>query len=350
MKRLSEQQIGSSQRQGNIELLRIVCMLFVLIIHFNLNVILRNESTSVLMNNIALVVNSFVIVAVNCFILISGYFSIRLRVKSLVSFLFQVVFCSFIAVVIFLLQKMSQHEPVTIGYVIWVLLPFNAPNLWFVPSYFMLMLVSPLLNLLCERRWLHDIALWSALLCVFFCYGVYGYQGYSIYQFVVLYLLGRYIRLIKVEKLRLKRTLWFLLYLLSVAVTFVLAYSWVQRGHDVSDKMMYAYSSPWVMLSSVMFFIFFLTLNINRRWILLISPSVFSVYLLHENGLINHLAYINPLRSVIADSNTCYSDMYMYLVVLLYGVVLFMLIVIFDRFSRLSIYNYLSTRLLFSRK
>lgn len=149
MKRHSEQQMVSPQRQGNIELLRIVCILFVLIIHLNLNVILRNDTTSVLMNNVALVVNSFVVVAVNCFVLISGYFSIRLRIKSLVSFLFQVEFCTFIAVVIFLLQKMSQHESVTIGYVIWVLLPFNAPNLWFVPCYFLLMHT----NLQLDTKW-----------------------------------------------------------------------------------------------------------------------------------------------------------------------------------------------------
>lgn len=337
-------------RQGNIELLRIVCMLFVLIIHFNLNVILRNENTSVLMNNIALVVNSFVVVAVNCFILISGYFSIRLKIRSLVSFLFQVEFCSLIAVAIFLWLKMSQHESVTIGYVVWVLLPFNAPNLWFVPCYFLLMLASPLLNLLCEKRWLHTFALCSGLLCIVFCYRVFGYQGLSFYQFVVLYLLGRYIRLMKIEELRLKRNLWLLIYFFSVVVTFSLTYSWVQRGHDVSDKIMYAYSSPWVILSSVMFFLFFLTLNIQKKWILWISPSVFSVYLLHENGLIKHLVYINPLRTVIADSHTYYSDICMYLVIMLYGVLFFLLIVIFDRFSRLKIYNYLYSKFLLSRK
>lgn len=337
-------------RQGNIELLRIVCMLFVLIIHFNLNVILRNENTSVLMNNMALVVYSFVVVAVNCFVLISGYFSIRLKIRSLVSYLFQVEFCALIAVAIFLWLKMSQHESVTIGYVVWVLLPFNAPNLWFVPCYFLLMLVSPLLNLLCEKRWLHTLALCSGLLCIVFCYFVYGYEGLSICQFVVLYLLGRYIGLMKIEELRLKRNLWFLIYFLSVVATFSLSYSWVQRGHDVSDKMMFAYSSPWVLLSSVMFFLFFLTLNIQKKWILWMSPSVFSVYLLHENGLIKHLVYINPLRTVIADSHTYYSDICMYLVVLLYGVLLFLLIVIFDRFSRLSIYNYLYSRFSLSRK
>lgn len=53
------------QRQSNIELLRILCMFFVVMFHFNLNVILRNGETSQGMNYMALLVNSLVVVAVN---------------------------------------------------------------------------------------------------------------------------------------------------------------------------------------------------------------------------------------------------------------------------------------------
>lgn len=72
-------------RQGNIELLRILCMFFVMLFHFNLNVILRNEETSHELNYFALFVNSLVVVAVNTFVLISGYFSIKLKTKSILA-------------------------------------------------------------------------------------------------------------------------------------------------------------------------------------------------------------------------------------------------------------------------
>ena len=80
-------------RNSNIELLRIVSMLMVVVLHFN-----NNGANTGIVNmpevlterlTWGFLVESLCLVAVNCFVLISGYFSIKLKVRSLLKFYLQ---------------------------------------------------------------------------------------------------------------------------------------------------------------------------------------------------------------------------------------------------------------------
>ena len=80
-------------RNSNIELLRILCMLMVVILHFN-----NNGANTGIVNMPELLttrltwgflVESFCIVAVNCFVLVSGYFGIKLKWRSVLKFYLQ---------------------------------------------------------------------------------------------------------------------------------------------------------------------------------------------------------------------------------------------------------------------
>ena len=139
------------QRQSNIELLRILCMFFVVMFHFNLNVVLRNGETSQCMNYTALIVNSLVVVAVNTFVLISGYFSIKVKMKSILSFLVQTEFYAVLAIVIYVIYSFVCSTSISKG-VILNLIPFHPNGLWFVPCYALLLFISPLLNWICKDK------------------------------------------------------------------------------------------------------------------------------------------------------------------------------------------------------
>ena len=88
MKQYNEME-KASVRQGNIEMLRILCMFFVLMAHFNFKVILRNDDTSQVLNYFALLSNSLVFVCINTFVMISGYFLVQVKIKSFLSLLIQ---------------------------------------------------------------------------------------------------------------------------------------------------------------------------------------------------------------------------------------------------------------------
>ena len=92
------------QRESNIELLRLVIMAFIVLHHFifhglGLYRYLALGASPLLSGSqidCALIVDSFLIAAVDVFILISGYFSIKLKASSFVK-LFSIV--SFFAIV-----------------------------------------------------------------------------------------------------------------------------------------------------------------------------------------------------------------------------------------------------------
>jgi len=161
-----------------------------------------------------------------------------------------------------------------------------------------------------------------------------SYTGYSVWNFILLYLIGRWIYLYpnRLSKMQNSKLIVFLS--LSVAVTFILSLWWLNKGHIVSDKTIFAYSSPWVISSSVLLFLCFKNINLSYNWVGSIAPSVLSVYLIHENSLIHQWIYIKPLRKLIAFIP---SDIISYLMLLVYGIVLFLLIVAFDKLVRVKL-------------
>ena len=150
-------------RQENIELLRILCMFFILLFHFNLNAILRNGETSEGLNYTALLINCLVVVAVNVFVLISGYFSIKIKMKSVMGLLIQTEFYAVLAIIIYaIITMLCEEEPLRFG-VIKGLVPFHPTGLWFIPCYAKLMILSPLLNWICKFKKTHVAALSATL-------------------------------------------------------------------------------------------------------------------------------------------------------------------------------------------
>lgn len=151
----------AKKRDVNIELLRVVCMVFVVLFHVNLNVILRNPDTSDFLNYCAIAGNALVAVAVDCFVLISGYYGIKWKARSFFGLFFQTEFYS---VVILALAILFFGYKFTIPS---GLFPFFPKGLWFVHVYALLYLISPLLNRIIEKNELHKYSIILLLSCSF---------------------------------------------------------------------------------------------------------------------------------------------------------------------------------------
>lgn len=134
-------------RNSNLELLRIVCMLFIICHHWIVFILdncgyhvplgdTKQDYTSVFLN-------SFFIIGVNCYVLISGYFGIKLSwkpIKKIVgACLFYGALCYFISLAI----PPFNSE----GFSFLTLLERMYPgNWWFLMEYIVLILLSPMLN------------------------------------------------------------------------------------------------------------------------------------------------------------------------------------------------------------
>lgn len=278
-----------AKRQSNIELLRILSMAAVIIVHLDgASVGLPTpggfaEATAT--DWWRILVESTVIIGVNCFTLISGYFGIRARVSGLVRF---TLMCMFYSVGIYTLQALRPGG--AFSWTGWLesWMVYTHTDLWYVPAYLILYLISPMLNAAVNSLSFRNFGLWLGLFAAFNVWGGWmwgaGFNptGYTPVQLIMMYLIGRYIRQWLDTKNPSRKRLRYgsaAVYLASVITTAVIAL-WM-----VPVKV-YAYNAPWVIISSVSFFLFFTTLEFSSATINRVARGAFAAYLIHKNPAI----------------------------------------------------------------
>ena len=138
------------ERQSNMELLRLVAMMMILVMHMDYGAFGLPTAESVenapMTTFGRIFVEHLCLVAVNVYVLISGWFGIRPKMKSFVRLMLQVATYSIIITGAFLLLGKTTFK---IGYVTDMLI--IGKQYWFVVSYFLLYLVSPILNTFVEH-------------------------------------------------------------------------------------------------------------------------------------------------------------------------------------------------------
>jgi len=277
-----------TQRQSNLELLRCISMFFVLMVHCNYRGILDvfNQPLSP-ESFIRIVVEAIAIIGVNCFILISGYFGIKLRVKSLANLCFQIYFFAALAFIVFIILRASgwADGELTNGLIIRFVFPVSH-WIWFTPCYILLMLFSPILNAWLNSSSLKSICILTVSIYVLtYFWGIiwqqwHGFGGYEVGFFVILYSCGHIIhRLNDLNKLPSSR-LAGAGYLTGVMLLIIIAL--IQYKIPVFRSLIWSYDCPIVFFQSVMMFIFFVNMKINyNKAINFIGRSSFAVLLFH---------------------------------------------------------------------
>ncbi len=231
-----------------------------------------------------IVVESLTIIGVNCFTLISGYFSIHLRWRTATAYLLQ---CAFYSVGIYILLCLSGRTALTFTQLFESAMVLTHTDLWYVPAYFLLMLIAPLINAGFERLTPRQAL---TLTCVITAYNVWGGwlwhggfnpTGYTVMQLVMVYCIGRCLALYRgvlIDRLRRPATVWMALYLFFTAGTSAFA--------CYNPPMAYAYNQPLVIGAAIAFFLCFASLNIQSHLINTAARSSFAVYLIHKSPAI----------------------------------------------------------------
>lgn len=271
-------------RQSNFELLRIVCMMLVLTVHadfWSLGVPSWAQISATPVPALTrMLVESAALVCVNVFVMISGWFGIRPSLRGLAAFLFQCLFYSGGIYLAMILLGKAQFD--LAGVVDNALL---LGRNWFVGSYLVLYLVSPLLNRLIRGASSVTLAvIVAAFYLVQTCFGWIADGaifdgGYSSLSFVGLYLLAA---LLRRRSSALRPLSW--LYPVSVVANVALMALIARTGVSLSAE---AYSNPLVIMASVGLFSAFARLKIDRsNFINTLASSAFAVYLIHMNPYI----------------------------------------------------------------
>ena len=233
---------------------------------------------------------SLAIVAVDIFVLISGWFGIKPTLKKLLSLFFQVFFFTITILTVF--GFIRGFGNISIGSILKSLM--ITKGYWFIKSYICLFILSPVLNLFAEKADKRTFSL--VLICFFAFQTIYGWTdsapefsyGCSVVSFAGLYLLARYLRFYPLRLLS-KRGLCLSVYL---ALSLILAYIvWELIAQDFytdhSVSVAFSYINPLVVISSLALFFTFVNTEVPySKTINWIATSAFSVYIIHINGFL----------------------------------------------------------------
>lgn len=295
------------KRESNFELLRILCILGVIILHINSAGALNYAKTNNLVAYYFLIfLEVFNCVAVDVFILISGYFLIEnknIKKTKIIKLIFEVIIINFIfeCAKSFLLGKRFS---------ILVLLPTN----YFVIFYLVLYIISPYINLMVnnvknrKRLFVISFSLFSiypTLIDIIQKYlnncGYYltdlssitrhgSMYGYTIVNFVLLYIIGASLKDYNGKNLN-KFKLLFCGFICLLVQFFSLVFEF-KNFIDVEKSITLSYCNPIVILQAIVFFMIIMNLKINHNKIINNSAkSVFCVYLVHPQILSLFIIY-----------------------------------------------------------
>lgn len=277
-------QIRIKERDSNIELLRIVCMLFILIHHFIIHSLVPDlfvRDGEINAYRVAcIVINGFVYVGVNCFILISGYYGIKFKLRSLFNLY---CICVFFALLATLMKACVTDVQVNKSLLYTILLPFSHSNWWFIKCYVALFLIAPVLNKAAQNLGRKEFITVIVLLTFLNIYlGYYWHQhnsdGYNLVQFIYVYLIGAFLRRFPLKRLDRKYSM--ILYIsgaLLWSLISILSVKW-----RVPHWVPFYYNNPLVILAAVGLFVFMTQIEIRSVAVNTIASSVLAAYLIQD--------------------------------------------------------------------
>lgn len=303
----------NSKRNLSIDLLRIIAMLMIVIWHSTNHGGLENITKGFDPYNIGIhLIKSFTCVAVDVYVLISGYFlcTQKFRLSRIMKLWLQVFFYSFLILALCIsLDIVSINSKDILS----SLLPLSYRINWFVSTYVGLYLLSPVINKLIisldKRQHFYIVVLllvctsvWHDFLPMSFSLDIY--DGKRLSWFIVLYMVAAYIRkYVSVEELSPAKM--FKFYIASCLLQFLVwgiiitigsVFSLSDPIVDYASKYYYSYGSCFTFASALFLFLSFLSIKKNYEKvfssaILTLAPLTFGVYLIHDNYLLYGLIW-----------------------------------------------------------
>ncbi len=244
------------KRLTNFELLRVLAMLMVVTMHYltgteSLPELGKPVGTGQILGT---ALESVCVVAVNVYVLISGYFMVQseFKLSRVIRLICQVLFYTvLIPVVLYALGMPIIIEQEGIYGLIQYIFPISTGHYWFITEYVILSLLSPLLNAACAKLSKRQLGTIIGLLLIMFS-GIKSlvpvslatdHYGYDFGWFLCLYLIGGYIRLYGFSFMEKGKRAW-LVYGSSVAGIFALTLG-IHYLYDSTGLLAYYFTVPF---------------------------------------------------------------------------------------------------------
>lgn len=324
-------------RHINFEILRIISMFMIIFLHIIVHGRVREEVDFLTVNYILVwFLLACCYTSVNCFVLISGYFMVKLnfKIKKLIKLWGKIWFYSLSIFIIFLCFNKSIIRPIDY---IKSILPIITGSYWFATTYILLYIISPILNKIILKSDKKKLLIIIFVMFVLFSilptimpsiYSKITGGGQGIFWFATLYFIGGYYRLyVNPDKIKRNRCLigYFLISLFAVVCRIGIVIILKKDPLDFGlIWRIYGNNTIFILTASIFLFSFFASnksINISEKLkhnIIKMSSLMFVVYLIHDNYLIREWFW-----SLFEPSRWATKP---YLIVVMFGICIFVMI------------------------
>lgn len=302
-------QTTKNSRNTGLDLLRIMAMLMILTLHYlGKGGALQVEGKT---SYIVWFLEISCMVAVNVYILISGYFLVdsKFSWKKVFKLCKETWFYS----ILFFIIELVLGNGATIKEILCAIFPILLKVYWFVTIYILLYIMSPYLNILIHHLnkkqhlslCLILVVIFSVIHLVLPPMGILNPMGgYGIIWFIILYLIAGYVKKhVKIKKSCKMLITYFGITIFVMAMKFILEYILKEHTTLVSYvERIFQYYSIFILINSLCLFLYFKDISIKNiritKIITVISPLTFGVYLIHENIFVAKYLYSNIFCSL----------------------------------------------------
>lgn len=271
----------TQQRNSSIELLRIICIFFILLMHA-----LPHNDVSVFNKFLRYPIN-IGNVGVSCFILISGYFGLKFKGFRFIQLILLTTFYS-------LFTYFLNHGWVMNLSTLKAAFVIPLYSNWFITCYLFLMLLSPYIDIFianCEGKRFKQLLI---MLFIGFSliptalntpyYTVVTYGGKCLVYMLFIYMTGRYIRITEQNRTETNRKR-VLLCFMTLALLACAANYMVGKLFGRDCFIYFMDCSPFIFVMSILTFYYFKSYTFYSKTINYIASSVLAVYLLDGTRL-----------------------------------------------------------------
>ena len=311
----------TNKRNIGLDCLRIISMIMIVFLHYlGKGGLLDIENTSNLYHIIYYFIEALSIIAVNCYVLINGYFLIKSKFKwkKVLQLWLETLFYSvFIYIVIIALGL----KEISVKGIIFSLFPILTKEYWFINIYLVMYILSPFINKLINS--LDKKEYQKLIIILLICFSIISIlpdeytldtsHGYGIIWFICLYLIAGYIRIYGIpKKFKVNKNFYFLIiyFIFAILVTIgMLVSDFVGDflGIGISREKFIQYNNIFVLIELIALFMFFKQLNIKNIKVIkiveFIAPLTLAVYLIHEQSQLRTVLYNKILHTEICYHN-----------------------------------------------
>ena len=302
------------KREPNFEVMRTVAMFFIVVYHclthgvgdgYGFSVGNPVTLSNLLFSDLFLVFSS---IAVNLYVMVSGYFLVDLSFK--VSRIVRTwTYACFYSVVITLLFTSLQLEPFGIVTMGKSFFPISTDAYWFVTQYIGLLILSPFLALLVQQL-SYKQYLWLLIGCAFMCLAIipdfplgkrfHVAHGNSVWSFAYLFLVAGFIK----HYLKKVPMAWLLAMVLFFTLLTMGCEVFFGYHHDSVSLYWFNYNGlPFILSVLVFIMIRQMQMSESGLWTVLVklAPYTFGVYLIHDHLLMRGWLWSNISLTSFCD-------------------------------------------------